>query len=434
MSHGDSATSVTSTEEAFATEFIYFIETDATKSRVHELCRKFNIGPIQTTKLPKLKELLGKHLRKLKAPKVQSLIVSAEHKELDARLSTRKVDKVVLGKKGKIDIRKLCDDSNYKLTGGEAGLLLLCGGAETAFHHLNAFTVNLKLKNREALQCILKQLTDLEIKGAQTEASFDKLLSRISDLRDISPSDISRLDADEVGLELAELVDEGTNFAEDVNQFREEIIILGQDAVKLYSGNNNVEVDPTMKKIIDVFQAFKNLYTLILCPSSEDPQEMIREISENYRPYVENFVASVKNSQLNISLAEHSEYMHIVCAPKHLESQVLYTLNQYGSHFTRFNEEASEANHRIMRAVLIRMQGFTHRAVGNAGSKSRFKSTCVFNKVSYLMHNTKFLTHLSFSPYNGSEVQTINLWYLWCNGPQPEIMQITLPIVSQLLL
>ena len=99
--------------------------------------------------------------------------------------------------------------------------MLLCGGAETAFHHLNAFTVNLKLKNREALQCILKQVTDhdLEIKGAQAEASFDKLLSRISDLRDISPSYISRLDADEVGLELAELVDEATNFAEDVHQF-----------------------------------------------------------------------------------------------------------------------------------------------------------------------------------------------------------------------
>ena len=102
MSHGDSATSVTSTEEAFATEFIYFIKTDATKSRVHQLCRKFNIGPIQTTKLPKLRELLGKHLRKLKAPKVQSLIVSAEHKELDAWLSSRKVDKVVLGKKEKL--------------------------------------------------------------------------------------------------------------------------------------------------------------------------------------------------------------------------------------------------------------------------------------------------------------------------------------------
>ena len=255
-------------------------------------------------------------------------------------------------------------------------------------------------------------------------------MSRISDLRDISPSDISRLDADEVGLELAELVDEATNFAEDVHQFQEEIIILGQDAVKFYSGNNNVEVDPTMKKIMDVFQAFKNLYTLILCPSSEDPQEMICEISENYRPYVEKFVASVKNSQLNISLAEHSEYMNIVSAPKHLESQVLYKINQYGSHF---NEEASEANHRIMRAVLIRMHGFTHRAVGNAGSKSRFKSTCVFNKISYLMHNT-FLRIFHFPHTMVPKYKPSTCGICGATDHNQKSCKSPLPIVSQVLL
>ena len=53
----------------------------------------------------------------MKSKEVLKLISSGEHHICDARLTSRKVDKVVL-RNGTVDIRKICTDSNYKLTGG----------------------------------------------------------------------------------------------------------------------------------------------------------------------------------------------------------------------------------------------------------------------------------------------------------------------------
>ena len=88
---------------------------------------------------------------------------------------------------------------------------------------------------------------------------------------------------------------------------------------------------------------------------------------------------------INLGLAEHSDYMHTLCSPEHIEEQCRYVINQYEFHLSLFSAKTSESNHQIMRSLLTRMQGFTNRAVGNV-STQRFASDVTFNKISYLIH------------------------------------------------
>ena len=265
---------------------------------------------------------------------------------------------------------------------------LLGGGEETAFHHLNAYGVNLKLKNREAWDIVLKKLSHCETNCAHAKEAIKALSCKIAEFREIQPNDSKELFPEKVSVELTALIDEAALHEEEIAQYRDEIVTLGQDAVKLYcnANQNNIEVDPIIKQIITVFQAFKTLYTPVLVAVSEDTNELLRDL-DDFQANVQIFIQTVERSNLNLGLAEQSDYMHILCAPEHIEDQCRYVINHYGFHLSRFSAETSESNHRIMRSLLTRMQGFTNRAVGNV-STQRFASDVTFNKISYLMHDS----------------------------------------------
>ena len=296
------------------------------------------------------------------------------------------MDKVVLSS-SKVDICKICSDSNYKLTGGEARILLTGGGAETGFHHMNAHAVNLKIKNREALNYILKNLVDLEFESQVGSSAVQALMCKIAILRELSPSDAANVKSEDVDLELSSLIDAASTHSEEVDKFRDEIVVLGQDAVKLYTGSDlDIQVDPIMIKIMEVFEAFKALYLPVLVASSEDPDDLLYDIGGHSERTL-TFLQAVRKSNLNSNLGQHSDYMHALIAPQHFEFQCRHLITEHGTHITHFCAEPSEANHKIMRGVLTRLQGFSARAVGNVTSQ-RFKSDVTFNKILYLMHDS----------------------------------------------
>ena len=78
------------------------------------------------------------------------------------------------------------------------------------------------------------------------------------------------------------MIDEAALHEEEIAQYRDEIVTLGQDAVKLYcnANQNNIEVDPIIKQIITVFQAFKTLYTPVLVIVSEDTNELLQDLDD----------------------------------------------------------------------------------------------------------------------------------------------------------
>jgi hypothetical protein len=87
------------------------------------------------------------------------------------------------------------------------------------------------------------------------------------------------------------------------------------------------------------------------------------------------------------SFGFHSDYMHALIAPDHLDAQCLYAINVYGVHLTRLCTEISEGNHRILRNILTRLQPYTNRPVGDAAIQ-RFLGDVTFNKMSYVMHDS----------------------------------------------
>jgi hypothetical protein len=230
---------------------------------------------------------------------------------------------------------------------------------------MNAYGVNLKLKNREALNVLLSNLKDVEVDCETATASLDSLMSKIASLREISPTDAQRCTPEEVGIELGALIDAGSDAANEVDKFRNEIVTLGQDAVKLYaSTDNGIEVDPVMQKILAVFNAFKSLYTPVVKGCSLEIEELEDDIlGHEHRVLI--FLQAVHSSNLNVNLGFHSDYMHSLIAPGHLHSQCLHSIREYKMHTSRLSAEASEANHRILRNFLNRLQGFSDRAVGN---------------------------------------------------------------------
>ena len=52
-------------------------------------------------------------------------------------------------------------------------------------------------------------------------------------------------------------MDAASNYSEELDQYCNDIVVLGQDAVKLYTGTDvEIERDPIMVKILEVFEAF----------------------------------------------------------------------------------------------------------------------------------------------------------------------------------
>ena len=259
-------------------------------------------------------------------------------------------------------------------------MLCFCCGAETVFHHMNAYAVNFKLKNREAL--MLKTLNDIEIDSDAATANLHSLMSKIASFREISPSEATTLTAEEVGIELGTLIDSSSEVSQQLENFREEIVTLGQDAIKLYSNTDiGLELDTVMQSIVTVFTALKALFTPVIKACSLDPDDLEEDIAGHNGHALRYLqacctVASYR-SNLNANLGFHSDYMHALIAPDHLDAQCLHAICQYQMHNSRFSAEASEANHRIMRNILNRLQGFSERAVGNA-SMQRFFGEVLF--------------------------------------------------------
>ena len=110
---------------------------------------------------------------------------------------------------------------------------------------MNAHAVNLKIKNREALNHILKTLVDLELDSEAGSASVHALMGKIASLRELSPSEAKTTKGEEVELELSALVDAASNYSEELDQYRNDIVVLGQDSVKLYTVTDvKIERDP----------------------------------------------------------------------------------------------------------------------------------------------------------------------------------------------
>ena len=396
ISAGTHPCSVVTTEKALADEFRKWIEGGAVpRSRLEELHKHFdssshNIKKKVKTSAKEITAQILAILRDTPNTSVLKAMSSKEHEKFSRKISHLKVNKLNISNDKKVataELKQFFDAANLKLKGGDAAILLAGGGAETMFHHLDVLCVNFKLKNREAIDAKLQHLHRIETQCIEAERSLQKLMGRIAEFQEIQPGSAeSKMEVSETefGAELTSMFEDVAKYTDEAEQHRDSIVALAQDALQLYRGTGNFEVDSVMSKIMDVFLAFKELVLPIIRPASHNVDELINEMG-GHAERVRKFVSKAKAANLNINLGDHSDYMHWLCAPEHADAECIYVLQRTGLHLSDLNAQTAESNHKILRAMLVRLQGFTNRAMGSTGG-SDLKDEPVFNKMSFAMH------------------------------------------------
>ena len=77
------------------------------------------------------------------------------------------------------------------------------------------------------------------------------------------------------------------------------------------------------------------------------------------------FMESLNNIE---NYGELSEYLHFVTALHHAEKECRFLLEKLGAHLSEFNCETNEHLNKILKGILVRLQGFANRPVGTHGT------------------------------------------------------------------
>ena len=153
----------------------------------------------------------------------------------------------------------------------------------------------------------------------------------------------------------------------DISAVRDDIIKASYDAVLLYSGNSDIQLDPVAAAIETVFVKLKALMLPIVFALFDDVPEMIAALKDHGKR-AQEFKEALENSNLNIDFGEHSEYMHLLTTLNHAEQDCRWLLETYGAHLSEVNCETNEHVNKVLKGILVRLQGFANRPVGNHGT------------------------------------------------------------------
>ena len=372
---GTSPIGTVTVQEALATEFKKWIaKGSASTLRLKELLCQLGgeMAPIsnkrkgkkEPTKEPQ--SLVLSLLRSKTNEEIKALLAPEEHELFERQINNRLVTKFLAeNSEDKINVREVVGKSTFKINGRDARALAGKGGAFTMYHHLDVILTEQRLKNREALNFHFDQLHELELKSSEAEALVRRLSRKISALQDMSPDAFKQEDG---GLseieEMDAILEELSTYDKEVDKYRKQIIDLGQDAYKLYLPTQVIEQDDTCKKVMKIATAFRDLYWPVLYPSSEKKEELLADLV-GFRDRAKKFLKEIEESDLNIDFKDHSYYLHWLVSEEHAERECRFTLERIGVHISKLNEQTSEHFNKVVKAKLIRLQGFTNRAVGN---------------------------------------------------------------------
>ena len=97
---------------------------------------------------------------------------------------------------------------------------------------------------------------------------------------------------------------------------------------------------------------------------SDKKEELLADLV-GFGDRAKKFLKEIEDSDLNIDFKDHSYYLHWLVSEEHAERECRFALERVGVHISKLNEQTSEHFNKVVKAKLIRLQGFTNRAVGN---------------------------------------------------------------------
>jgi hypothetical protein len=139
----------------------------------------------------------------------------------------------------------------------------------------------------------------------------------------------------------------------------DDIIKASYDAVLHYTGNSDIQLDPVAATIETVFVKLKALMLPIVFALFDDVPEMITALKDHGKR-AQEFKEALENLNLNIDFGEHSEYMHLLTTLNHAEQDCCWLLETYGAHLSEANCETNEHVNKVLKGILVRLQGFAN--------------------------------------------------------------------------
>ena len=96
----------------------------------------------------------------------------------------------------------------------------------------------------------------------------------------------------------------------------------------------------------------------------------------------------------SIKFGDKSEYFHHFCSDGHAVRECLFLLSNFGLHLSDINCETSEHVNKVLKGILVRLQGFANRAVSKYEGHGDDNYT-ILNSLGYVMqeHMIRFYHH-----------------------------------------
>lgn len=336
----------------------------------------------KTLQLSELKNLLDK----LSDEQIIKLINCEESQFIDRSLFVRKVHKFEVASSSNIDVDSVLKDMNFQLPGREARRMLN-GGFLNTLQHLNLFAVMATLKNREKMEEYILKISKLNKKSEQAHMAVKAVIKNLSDIKD--PSQQFKLDLDDDSVEnicstVTSSLDALQQHDIDISDIEAEIATTSHDLVLLYSGTSGIEKDDVLLKCENIFEKLKALLDPIVQPSTDPIVEQIHHLNKHDDRARELYEA-ISNSNLNIKFGDHSEYFHCLCSSDHLARECMFVLGNWGIHLSEINCETNEHLNKILKGILVRLQGFAHIKLGKYIYDGQVDDS-ILNHLGYVIH------------------------------------------------
>jgi len=123
--------------------------------------------------------------------------------------------------------------------------------------------------------------------------------------------------------------------------------------VLLFTGNSEIEVDPVAAQLQNVFDKLKALLLPIVFPLFDTVPEMLAAL-DGHNERAKEFMEAAKELP---DFGEHSEYLHFLTAVDHAEKECRFLLDTIGAHLSEMNCETNEHLNKILKGILVRLQG-----------------------------------------------------------------------------
>lgn len=394
-------------DKALVMEFKKYLHKTALAPRIKELfdqlCnlwsnnqpKRITLKADLNTKAKQL-EKIDEILNTMSEEEVVKLISDEEHQLLDRALFVRRVTKTDFAKGSQLDVEAIIKGSHFDLQGRDARRFFN-GGFTNTLRHMNLFALMAQIQNREKLDSYIAHIAKLNRKTERAKAAVTDAIQNLSKLRD--PEGFSKVELDDGVIEnicsdVMSSLEALEEYDSDMSRLQQDIMNVSHDMLLLFAGNSGIAVDPELEKLQNIFDCLHAVLLPIVTKPCEDVEGMLNALN-GHSERVAALCAAVASSQCNIKFGDHSEYFHHICVANHAERECRYLLSTFGIHLSDLNCETSEHMNKVLKGLLVRMQGFANRPVSRYVGEEDEEATSspsVLNHLGYVIqeHMIKF--------------------------------------------